>query len=137
MPLAVPKAGVRQFAAERADGAFVRNTTEHNDGAQLFHLDDGWCQKVAARFNLLRRRLVFRRHATHCVRDAAVDELKPIIRVRAVYAAREAVFYERLVEQNARIVAGKWSTGAIGTLEPGCETDDQQACIKDAEGGDR
>ena len=137
VPIAVPEAGVRQLAAERAHGAFMRDPAERNDGAQLFHLGDGRDEKIAARLDLLRRRLVFRRDATHGVRDAAVDQLEPVIRMRAVVAPREAVFFERLVKQHARIVAGERSARAIGALEAGREADNQQACTKGAEGGDR
>ena len=71
------------------------------------------------------------------VRDAAVDQLKPVVCMRAVVGAREAVFFERLVKQHARIVAGERSARAIGALEAGREADNQHACTKGAEGGDR
>ena len=84
-----------------------------------------------------RRRLVLRRHAAHRIGDAAVDQLKSVVGMRAVLAAREAVARQRLVEQLAGVVAGERPAGAVGALQAGRQTDDQQARIERAERGDR
>src|SRR5262249_8268763 len=49
----------------------------------------------------------------------------------------KSVVEKRRVEEVARIVASEGSPGAVGTLQPRRETDNQDSRIRIAEGGDR
>jgi hypothetical protein len=40
---------------------------------------------------------------------------------------REAILVEHLVEQDARVIAGKWPAGTIRAVHPWCQADNQEA----------
>ena len=69
----------------------------------------------------------------HRVGDARVDERQPVVRPRIEFAAREAEFDQRRVEQVAGIIAGEGPPGAVGAAQAGRQADDQEPRIDRAE----
>src|SRR5438094_7040406 len=113
------------------------DTTERDNGTQFLHLSDGWRQEITAGSYFFRRRLVLGWYAAHRIGDPAVNQLKPIVGMGAVFAARKPKLAERVVEQHAGIVASEGAAGPVGTLQAGSEAYDQQARIGGTEGGNR
>src|SRR5262245_40689668 len=135
MPAAVSEGHIRELAAERAHRGFVGNAAKGNNRAELCHLRNCRSQKVAACSYFRRRRLVLGRHAAHRIGDPTVYEFQSIVGMRPVIAAGKTELEQRLVEQDAGVIAGERAAGTICTLQPGRKTDDQYACIDRSKGG--
>ncbi len=105
----------------------MRDGPERDDGAQAFHLGDGVLQERSARRNLDRQRFVLRRHATHRISDAAVNESQAVISRASNLPLAKTVAGQRVVEQIAGEIAGKRSPGAVCSPErPGAKANDQK-----------
>src|SRR5437764_8282593 len=104
---------------ERAQGAVVRNPPERDDGCQLWHFGNRCFEEAAAGVDLGRRWFVLRRHATHRIGDAGVDEFQTVVRTGPTGAAGKAIARERAIEELARMIAGERPPGAVCALEPG------------------
>src|ERR1700730_6510450 len=79
--------------------------------------------------DLLRRRLVLRRHAAHRIGDAAVDQLEAVTGAGVILAAGEPELEQRCIEQIAGIIAGDRPAGAIGAAQSRCEANDEEARV--------
>jgi hypothetical protein len=77
-----------------------------------------------------------RRHAAHGVGDAAINQRQAVIGALLVMAGGEAEFYQRGVEQQARIIAGERAARTVRAAHAGGETDDQQLRVESPETGD-
>ena len=72
-----------------------------------------------------RQRLVAGRQAFHGVRDAAVDELEPVIGADRLGARGKSVRMQRAIQEDARMVAGERPTRAVRTVQAGRKPDDE------------
>ena len=77
--------------------------------------------------DFLRQGLVLRRQALYRVADAAVGQHQGIVGALGDRLAGEAEGMQRPVEQDARMIAGKRPSGAVGAVHARREADDQQA----------
>ena len=62
----------------------------------------------------------------HCVGDATVPQLQPIIRDPPFGLIRKTVFMQGLIQQYPGIVASEWTPRAIRTMHAGRKADNQQ-----------
>ncbi len=90
-------------------------------------------RNVVAGRDLGRCRLVLRWYALDRVRDPAARELEPICRGTRRWRACPAEQMQRLVQQDAGMVAGERPSGRVCTVEAGCQPYHQQPCTRIAE----
>ncbi len=112
--------------AQRARRAVVRDATKGEDRAQSWQGLDAIGQERPTGVDFRRRRLVFRRHATHGVGDDRIREPQSVIGPGGEDARRKAEFSERRVQQVARVIAGERSARAVRALEARSETNDEK-----------
>src|SRR6202167_6183370 len=117
----------------RGNESLVGDAAERHDSLNVGHLLERGPEEVPAGRDLLRRRLILRRHAPHGIGDAAIDEREAVVRTCRIITLCEAEFLERGVEEVAGIIAGKRPAGAVGAAQPGSEPDNQQSCIGGSE----
>ena len=132
-----PLAGQDEFAAvakgqpgrrlpECACHAVVGDTPERDDGPQIRHGGERRLEKDPAGADFERRRLVFRRHATHGISDQSIGEDEAVVGALRIDAGSETEIEQRLVKQVAREVAGEWASGTIGAAHAGRQADDEE-----------
>ena len=115
----------------------MRDAPKGKQRVKIWQCRDAGNQKSPASTDLVRCRLVLRRHAAYCIGDHAVDKLQIFRRGRVVAAAREPIFEQRAVQELAGIVAEKGPSGAVGAFQTGRQAHDEQPCRVGAERWDR
>jgi hypothetical protein len=118
----------------RAKHRSMCDGAQREDNAHLGALRKFRTQELIACLDFRGQRFVRRGHALHRVRDAGVQEPEAVVRGRRNWAAGEAKFVQCPVEQDPRMIAGKWPARAIGAMQPRRESDDKQTGIGVAEG---
>jgi hypothetical protein len=80
--------------------------------------------------------LVLGRQALDRIGDTAVPQYQAVVLRRRDRSVREAIIVERLIEQDAGMVAGERTSTGIGAVHAGGETDHEQVCLRIPEGWD-
>lgn len=123
---AVGKSSLRRFDARRAQHGGMGNATQRDDDSHSRQRGELSGQVGIAQPDLVRQRLVGWRQTLDCVRDPAVAQPQAVTRGQGFGAARKTVRMQRAVEQDAGVIAGKRSPGAIGAMQSRRQTNDQQ-----------
>ena len=95
-------------------------------------------RKVAvAAAHFFRQGLVLRWQAFHRVGDAAAEELEAVLRIGRALVAGEAEAVQRPVEEDAGLVPGEGTAGAVRPVQAGSEADHEQRSFLGTERRDR
>jgi len=78
-------------------------------------------------------RLVVRRQAFHCVSDTTITQLQVVIGCQRFFMRCETELVQHLVQQNTRMIAGKWPPCSVCTVHPRREAHDQKTRPRIAE----
>ena len=133
---------VREFivylpSTQCLDHGTVRNAAEGQDDRRRGQQRQFFGKKAIAGIDLGADRFVIGRQAFHRVRNAAIDQRQRIIGGFRMIVRTEPVFVQHLVQENARMIAGEWTPGAVGTVQAGCKTYYQEPRIRHAKGRHR
>jgi hypothetical protein len=90
-------------------------------------------QVIVARSNFRGRRFVFRRHTLDRVGNAAIGKPQAIARMRRGWLVGETKPVQRSIQQQAGMIAGERSSGAIRPMHTRGEPNDQQTRMRIAE----
>src|SRR5207237_2983768 len=94
-------------------------------------------EEFAAGGDFAAGRLVLGRHAAHRIGDAGIDEFEPVVRMRPIAAAREAITGEGVVKEHACIIAGEGPAGAVCALQSWRQPDNEHTGVGRAKRGYR
>ena len=123
--------------AQRHQHRLVCNAAQREDDLYLRRIRKFVGKKTIAGFDLDGFRFVFWRQAFDGVGNATTVERESVISTHRLRLARKAELMQGFVKQDAGMIAGKRSPGAVGAMHAGGEADDQQSCFVVAKGHDR
>ena len=103
--------------AECPEYRLVRDFTDRQNCSQLRHGCDLVAEEIGAFTLLVSLWFVFRRHTTHPVCDPAIDQAEIVVGLPAIGSGGEFAPDQRRIEDAARIVDSKWTSGAIGAAK--------------------
>ena len=126
------KEGLAQLEAEGAEHGGVGQGAEREHHAGAGHGGEFAGEELIAGAGLGRGRQVGGGDAAYGVDDAAILQREAIRRVGPVFARREAGAQQRLIQQDARVVAGERAPGAVRTADARRHADHQQAGVERA-----
>ena len=113
------------------------NAAQRDNGVKPGQGGDLRLEENPAGLDLLRRRLVFRRHAANRIGDQRVCQYQSVIDPLGILTTRETEATKRRVEKMSGIVACEGPSGAISAVQSWCQPHNQQARIRITEGGNR
>jgi len=113
------------------------NLPQSEDGAIFWQKTNFNLQIGITLPDFSRVRLIQRRQAFDCVGDAYPVQLQRIVGRFGNRVRCRSQIKQRLVKQDAGIIAGEWPAAAVGSMHAGSEPDNQQARIYIAKGRDR
>jgi hypothetical protein len=126
-------AGVEQVGEIAVPGDFA----QADDDTDAQECGDLGGEMLGAVADLLRERFVAGRGATDDGGDPGVAEFKAVIAGDSERFGGETEIVEDGIHEVSGAVAGEGTAGAIGTVGPGSESKDQDACAWISEAGDR
>src|SRR5262245_7564265 len=105
------------------------DAAERDQRAQVWERGNARDQELPAGGDLGGGRLVLRRHATHGVRDHAIDEFERLRGSDVVMPTRKPDPEQRAVKQLAGIIAEEGTAGTVGAFQSWRESDDEEPRI--------
>ena len=121
----VLKFAVPGFQTERRQHGGVRDSAKREDGNSRWHPGNFMLQKRVAGSDFDWQRLVLRRQTFDGIGDPAIPEPQCIVGGKRVWRGREAKLVQCFIQQYSRMVAGEGAACSVGTMEPGCQPNDQ------------
>ena len=134
---AVRETVCRELQAEGTQRRAVRDGAEGQQHRAVRDRREFGREIAIAGGNLRGQGLVAGWHALHRIADPAVDQLQAVVGRNRDRPARQAERVERLVQQDARVIARERPSGRVGAVKPGRQPDDQQPRLRLAEGRHR
>src|SRR3990170_1662219 len=127
VPGAVGEGEIALLQLKRIQDGIMGDAADRQERGEIGQCGDTADQECAASGNLLWLRLVQGRHAAHCIRDHAVDQLKLIGRGGIVTPACQPQLEKRAVEKLAGMVAEKGTSRAVGALQTRRESNNEES----------
>ena len=109
------------------------NRSESNNDRLLTQKLDLTFQIVVAIVDLYANRFVLGRQAAYRIGDSAILQFEPVITAGAHWGTGKTETKQGLIEENAGIIAGEWSTGGIRAMHSRCQADHQEPRSRVAE----